>query len=239
MAPKLHKYATIRETLCRKFWRCRDTQEAAPYAAYLREKAGYYVAKRCFDVAFSLLMLILLWPLLLLIAAVIALDSRGAVLYVHRRVGLYGREIALLKFRTMCVGADGLTASFTETQRTEWEQRRKLRHDPRVTRVGHVLRRTGLDELPQLWNVLRGDLSLVGPRPIPSDELARYGARRAVFLSVPPGLTGYWQVDADEDENYEQRMAMELHYAANANLRWDARILAKTVCVMLTGKNRE
>lgn len=239
MAPKLHKYATIRETLCRKLWRCRDTQEAAPYAAYLREKAGYYVAKRCFDVVFSLLMLILLSPLMLLIALLIALDSRGAVLYVHRRVGLYGREIALLKFRTMCVGADHLTASFSDAQRTEWETRRKLRHDPRVTRAGHFLRRTGLDELPQLWNVLRGDLSLVGPRPIPADELTRYGARKRTLLSVPPGLTGYWQVDADEDESYEQRMAMELHYAANANLRWDVRILAKTVHVMLTGKNRE
>ena len=239
MTPKLHKYATSREALCRRLWRCHDTQDETPYAPYLREKVGYYVGKRCFDVVFSLLMLILLLPLMLVIAVVITLDSRGAVLYVHRRVGLYGREIALLKFRTMCIGADRLTATFSEPQRAEWEQRRKLRHDPRVTRVGHFLRRTGLDELPQLWNVLRGDLSLVGPRPIPADELARYGTQRTTLLSVPPGLTGYWQVDANAEESYEQRMAMELHYAANANLRWDVRIIAKTVHVMLSGKNRE
>ena len=238
MTPKLHKYAAIREKLCRVLWHCRDTQDETRYAPYLREKAAYYVGKRCFDVVFSLAMLILLLPLMLVIAAVIAADSRGNVLYIHRRIGMYGREIALLKFRTMCVGAAQMTASFSESQRAEWEAYRKLRHDPRVTRVGHLLRRTGLDELPQLWNVLRGDLSLVGPRPIPSDELVRYGARKATLLSVPPGLTGYWQVNADETETYEARMAMELRYAENANARWDAQIIGKTIRVMLTGKNR-
>lgn len=236
MTSKLHKYAAIRETLCRTLWRCRNTQDEG-YAPHLREKAAYYMGKRCFDVVFSLVMLILLLPLMLVIAAVIAADSRGNVLYIHRRIGLYGREIPLLKFRTMCIGASRMTATFSDSQRAEWEQNRKLRDDPRVTRAGHILRRTGLDELPQLVNVLRGDLSLVGPRPIPADELARYGAKKAEFLSVPPGLTGYWQVDATAETGYEARMAMELRYAENANARWDGQILAKTIRVMLTGKN--
>lgn len=203
-----------------------------------RHKSAYHAVKRGFDLVTALLGILLLWPLWMLTMTVIVLNSGWPPIFIHHRVGRNGRPLPLLKFRTMCRNAEQLKATFTLSQQQEWAQRCKLRDDPRITQVGHFLRRTGLDELPQLLNVLRGDMSLVGPRPITPEELARYGEQKALFLSVRPGLTGYWQAYADGTETYEQRMAMELDYAAHASLWWDIKILLRTVSMLLTGKKR-
>lgn len=209
------------------------------YLPLMMQKRRYYAVKRGMDVLLSVLALILLLPLMGLIALIIALDSPGKVLFTHRRVGLYGKPIEVIKFRTMISGAESMVDHFSGEREEEWERRFKLEADPRVTRVGRFLRRTSLDELPQLINVLRGEMSLVGPRPVTAEEIERfYGENRALLLSVPPGMTGYWQVDADPEGTYEARVAMELRYAREANAPWDFLILMKTAAVVLTGKGR-
>lgn len=203
-----------------------------------RRKA-YRCLKRAFDIGFSLCAILLLFPLEMLILLGILLSSGWPPIYRHERVGYHGKRLRVLKFRTMRRNADEMQKHFTEQQRQEWQAHYKLRDDPRITPIGHILRKTGLDELPQFINVLRGDMSLVGPRPITQEEMERYGENRELLLSVPPGLTGYWQVSAKDEETYETRMAMELAYAANPSLMWDIRILLRTVGVVLMGKNRE
>lgn len=203
-----------------------------------RRKA-YRCLKRAFDIGFSLCAILLLFPLGILISLAIILTSGWPPMYRHERVGYRGKRLRVLKFRTMCRNAEEMRKHFTQQQRQEWQQHCKLSNDPRITTIGHILRKTGLDELPQLLHVLRGDMSLVGPRPITQEETERYGAQRALLLSVPPGITGNWQVSAKKEDTYEARMAMELAYAANPSLRWDAYILLKTVGVVLMGKNRE
>ena len=193
-----------------------------------RKLRRYRAAKRAFDVVSAAAALGLLWPLMLVIGLFIRLDSEGPARFVHMRCGEDGRAFPLLKFRTMCAGAEAMIPHFTPAQRAEWEQNFKLNDDPRITRFGRLLRKTSLDELPQLINVLRGELSIVGPRPVVAAELERYGALRETLLSVPPGLTGYWQAYARSDCSYDQRMAMELYYAGHANFLWDLKIVCAT-----------
>ena len=135
----------------------------------------------------------------------------------------------MLKFRTMCINAEDMISQFTPEQRREWQENFKLVNDPRVTRFGRVLRKTSLDELPQLINIIKGDLALVGPRPIIADELERYGEFKEKLLSMTPGLTGYWQAYARSECSYQQRMAMELFYVDHASFWWDIRIIFATV----------
>lgn len=201
-----------------------------------RASLGYRVAKRSMDILLSGIGAIVTAPVMLLIMLAIKIDSKGPVFYVHNRIGKNGAPLRLYKFRSMYTNADELFLRFTPEQKAEWERSFKLRDDPRITRVGKFLRRSSLDELPQLLNILQGNLSVVGPRPIVAEELERYGANKDRFLSVTPGLTGYWQAFTRSDGTYEDRMAMELYYVDNANFWWDIKIIFATVIAVLKGR---
>ena len=196
----------------------------------------YRIAKRVFDLVSSAIALVLVSPVMLLICLLIKLDSKGPAMFVHERYGKDGKPLRMLKFRTMYENAQDMIAEFTPEQRIEWESNFKLADDPRITKVGKILRKTSLDELPQLINILRGDMSVVGPRPIITEELEMYGERKEKFLSAAPGLTGYWQAYARSDCSYEQRMKMELHYVDNANFWWDMKIIIVTFFAVIRGK---
>lgn len=199
-------------------------------------KLGYQIAKRCIDIFVSLIALAVLLIPMLLIALMIVIESPGGPIYIHSRIGKNGKMLPLLKFRSMRRNADSMIETFTPEQKKEWEENFKLENDPRVTRVGKILRRTSLDELPQLINILKGDLSIVGPRPVVSEELERYGQNKEKFLSVTPGLTGYWQAYARSSCTYEQRMEMELYYIENANFWWDIKIMFATIGAVICGR---
>jgi len=202
---------------------------------------AYAVLKRAMDVTGSIALLALLAPVLVAVAALVRLDSRGPILYAARRVGRRGREIHVLKFRSMHVDAEQRLASLLAADPSRAEEYRatfKLKQDPRLTRVGAVLRRTSLDELPQFVNVLRGDMSLVGPRPIVEAELDLYrsmpGAAEA-YLATRPGITGLWQVSGRNDVTYAERIALDQEYAATCSLAVDVQILARTPAAVLRG----
>lgn len=197
---------------------------------------GYQIAKRLLDIVLASAAIILLTPFMLLIGLLIKLDSPGPALFIHQRIGKNGVPLPLLKFRSMYLNAEERMADFTPEQQYEWEHNFKLDKDPRITRIGHILRKYSLDELPQLFNILRGNLSIVGPRPVVAQELERYGEYRDMFLSVMPGLTGYWQAYARSDCSYERRMAMELYYVRHASLLWDIKIIFATVGSVLRGR---
>ena len=197
-------------------------------------KKAYLFVKRLFDVIFSIIALVLLAVPMALIILLIKLESPGPAIFVHNRFGKNGRPLPLLKFRSMHLNAEQMIEIFTPEQKEEWEQNFKLEDDPRITRIGSFLRRTSLDELPQFINILKGELSLVGPRPIVEEELDRYGSEKEKFLSVTPGLTGYWQAYARSSCTYEQRMEMELYYVDHANFWWDIKIMLATVGAVLS-----
>lgn len=201
-----------------------------------RHAKSYLFWKRVFDVCLAILALAVLWPVLAIICLVIKAESSGPAIYVHSRIGKNGKPFPLYKFRTMCNDAESMIQDFTPEQKQEWQQSYKLACDPRVTRVGSFLRSSSLDELPQLLNILRGELSFVGPRPITEEELERYGDNRSAFLSVTPGLTGYWQAYARNTCTYEKRMEMELYYVEHASFWFDARILFATIGRVLSRK---
>ncbi|MEA2177904.1 MAG: hypothetical protein QOG77_1201, partial [Solirubrobacteraceae bacterium] len=181
------------------------------------------------------------------IALAIKIDSRGPVFYRHERVGRGGRPFELLKFRSMqlahCRGAsyggEGAEAAFQALiddpeRKLEFEQTFKLKSDPRVTRVGRILRSTSLDELPQLLNVLRGDMSLVGPRPITAGEVQRYGRKASALLAVRPGITGYWQINGRASLDYDDRVRLDSAYVTSWSLQLDWQILTKTVRALVS-----
>lgn len=200
-----------------------------------RQKRSYIIAKRALDIVASALGLAVCILPMLIIIALIKLESPGPAIYVHHRIGKNGKPLPLLKFRTMYKNADRMIDQFTPEQKAEWEENFKLENDPRITRVGKFLRRSSMDELPQLVNILKGELSVVGPRPIVDEELERYGENKMKFLSVTPGLTGYWQAYARSTCTYEQRMKMELYYVENASFWWDIKIMFATVGAVLRG----
>ncbi len=193
-------------------------------------------AKRGLDLAAALGMLLLCLPVFLAVAVCVAVD-RGPVFYAHERVGRGGRRFGCLKFRSMVPEADARLAALLAADpaaRTEWAARRKLRRDPRVTWIGRFLRASSLDELPQLINVLRGEMSLVGPRPVLAAELAaHYGAAAEHYQSVRPGITGLWQVSGRSDTSYATRVALDVRYATNPSLLTDLRILLRTPAAVL------
>jgi exopolysaccharide biosynthesis polyprenyl glycosylphosphotransferase len=187
------------------------------------------------DYVGATLALIILSPLLLLIALFVKLDSPGPVLYRRHVLGRSGRRFFALKFRTMVVNADEILRTNREL-REAFDRGFKLREDPRVTRLGRFLRRTSLDELPQLINVLRGEMSLVGPRMITPDEAHRYGKWQLNLLTVKPGITGPWQVQGRSDISYEERVRLSMHYIRNYSIWLDLGILLRTILVVLQGK---
>lgn len=187
-------------------------------------------AKRALDACGAACLLVLLSPLFLVIAALVSLDG-GSVFYGHRRIGQGGRSFDCLKFRTMIPGAaECLTEylSYHPHAHDEWRLSQKLDRDPRVTPIGAVLRRWSLDELPQLVNVLRGEMSLVGPRPVTRPELTRYGPVARLYTGVVPGMTGLWQVSGRNDLGYDSRVALDRVYIEGWSLRLDLWILLAT-----------
>ncbi len=191
------------------------------------------------DVVITTVGLILLAPLMILIAVAIAFDDPGPVLFRQTRLGLAGKPFACIKFRSMRRGAEAqlqrLLAVSAEA-RVEWELDHKLRDDPRITGVGAFLRKSSLDELPQLWNVLVGDMSLVGPRPIVAAEVVRYGRHFTHYCSVRPGLTGLWQISGRNDVNYGRRVAFDVAYARYGCVWLNLKILVATLPAVLMRK---
>jgi lipopolysaccharide/colanic/teichoic acid biosynthesis glycosyltransferase len=198
------------------------------------------LAKRLFDIAFSLSVLVLCSPLYLAIALMIAVSSPGPIFYVQERVGRRFKRFKCIKFRTMVTNADeileALMADCPQT-REEFESNFKLRDDPRITWIGKFLRLTSLDEFPQFWNVLKGDMSLVGPRPLIPDELQKYGRQINQVLSIKPGLTGLWQVSGRNDIPYPERVQIDVYYVHYRTMTLDLLIIAKTLGVMLFPNN--
>ncbi|HHP7244740.1 MAG TPA: undecaprenyl-phosphate galactose phosphotransferase WbaP, partial [Elainellaceae cyanobacterium] len=200
---------------------------------------GPRIAKFCIDLSCTLIGGTLLLPLLGLIIILIRIDSPGPVFYGQIRIGQRGRKFKAWKFRSMVQNADKVLFDYLQQHpelRDAWETHHKLREDPRVTRVGKFLRRTSLDELPQLWNILRGEMSLVGPRPIVDEELWRYGDKFTLYTKVTPGLTGLWQVSGRNDITYEERVNLDAYYVRNWSVWLDIYILMRTVWVVFVGE---
>jgi Undecaprenyl-phosphate galactose phosphotransferase WbaP len=192
----------------------------------------YRVIKRALDVGLVLLASPLLLLLFLAVGAAVRFTSPGPVLFSHRRIRKHGAFFSMWKFRTMCVDSAQVLEDYLDANpsaRAEWRQTHKLRHDPRVTRVGIFLRRFSLDELPQFWNVLQGTMSLVGPRPIVAAEVEKYGEYFACYCMVKPGLTGLWQVSGRSELTYEERVQLDCKYVRNWSLSSDFKILSRTL----------
>ncbi len=193
---------------------------------------------RIADVLISLIALVFLAPLMIAVALLVTATDAGPVIFGHRRVGFGGRAFACLKFRTMVVDADARLNALLAADpaaRAEWEATRKLRHDPRVTPLGRFLRRSSIDELPQLFNILRGEMSLIGPRPIVAAEVGHYGRYIKAYYTVRPGVTGLWQVTGRGEASYRRRVVLDLAYIRSRSIRLDLSILFLTVPRVLFG----
>jgi exopolysaccharide production protein ExoY len=203
-------------------------------------RVSHNAVKRSFDICFSLAVMIIFSPVFLLIALAIMVSSPGSVLYSHQRIGRSGTPFACWKFRSMYPDADARLRELLESDidlKEEWMQTRKLKNDPRVTPFGKFIRKTSLDEIPQFWNVLRGDLSVVGPRPVVKDELVKfYGRKTPIILSVRPGLTGPWQVSGRSNMSYEERVRLDAEYVANRTFLGDLYLILKTIPAMLSSR---
>jgi exopolysaccharide production protein ExoY len=213
-----------------------DTADAG-YLQTPRPIGGW--SKRCLDVTCSAIALVLFSPLFLMISLLVKLSDGGPVFYHHQRLGCRSRLFPCYKFRTMRVDADAalkrhLLASPHAAR--EWSETRKLKSDPRITSVGAVLRQLSLDELPQLINIVRGEMSIVGPRPVTSDELQMYGPNAPFYLRARPGLTGAWQVSGRNDVSYDTRVILDRSYVENWSLWTDISIILKTIPAVVTGR---
>lgn len=225
--------------------------QATDVSCFPRQKAGAFTrlgaaignraemqlaGKRGLDVSVALAAVLLLLPLIGALCFLVWLSDGGAPIYRHRRIGRNGRTFHCLKFRSMVINGDQLLEKHLAecaAARDEWDRTRKLTDDPRITRLGRFLRKSSLDELPQLWNVLKGEMSLVGPRPIVEAEVAHYGERFTTCFSMTPGITGLWQVSGRSDCKYSERVKFDLDYAHNWWLGRDVVILARTVPAVL------
>src|SRR6056297_1058274 len=200
-------------------------------------------AKRCMDIVIGLLLLFLSMPLMIIISAIIVICDGAPVIYVHKRIGRNGKVFGCLKFRSMVRDSDRRLATLlacNPAAAREWDEKQKLRNDPRILPyVGGLLRSSSLDELPQFWNVIRGDMSLVGPRPVVAEELARYGRATSLYLSVRPGLTVLWQIGERSNDDYEERVRKDIGYIRNWSLSGDLAIIIKTARVVLSGPSKD
>ncbi len=193
----------------------------------------YLKIKRLIDIILSLTAIILLLPLFIAIIIAIRIDSKGKSIFRHYRLGKNGKKIGVFKFRTMVINADEIFRNFTREQKEEYEKNFKLENDPRITRIGNFLRKTSLDELPQLINVLKGDMSLIGPRPVVEREIEKFGNRKNEYLSVLPGLTGWWACNGRSDTSYDERIELELYYIRNLSFKLDIKVFFKTIYSVL------
>jgi len=213
--------------------------ESQPDPALRLLGARWQRLKRVVDVSASAFLALVALPLAMLIATAIKIDSPGPVLFSHTRIGRGRRPFRLWKFRSMVDDADAGLEDYLRgdpEHAREWSASHKLRDDPRVTPLGRFLRKTSLDELPQFWNVLRGDLSLVGPRPIVAAEIPKYGDAMALYSRVTPGLTGLWQVSGRNDTGYARRIELDCDYIWNWSPALDMKILLKTLPVIFHGR---
>lgn len=193
-------------------------------------------SKRVIDIVLALSAIVLLAPLLIICYVATVVASPGPAFFGHRRVGFKGKYFDCLKFRTMVPDAPERLRKLLESDpvaAAEWTATRKLRHDPRVTAIGALLRKSSLDELPQLFNVLRGDMSIVGPRPVTDDELLEYSSAAQAYLACRPGITGLWQVSGRSTTTYSKRVACDAFYARNWSTALDVKILIATIPVIL------
>lgn len=203
---------------------------------YVANKPVYDFVKRFADIICSAIAIILLSPFFIIISIAIKATSKGPVIFVHKRVGKNGKKIGIYKFRSMVINAEELIEKFTPEQKEEFKKNFKLENDPRITKIGKFLRKTSLDELPQLFNILKGDLSIVGPRPIMEVETKIYGKYKDMLLSVKPGLTGFWAANGRSDTSYKRRRAMEIYYVKNRSLLFDIKIILKTAVSVFKGE---
>lgn len=195
--------------------------------------------KRFLDILICTLAMPVALPLGFILALIILLDSKGAPIYRQQRIGKNGEPFMLYKFRTMIPNADTVLQTYIENDpelAREWQQTQKLKNDPRLTRAGQFLRKTSLDELPQVFNILRGNMTLVGPRPIVENERSKYGRYFEEYCEVRPGLTGLWQTSGRNDTTYSQRVAYDHYYINHWSLALDMWILAKTIPVAFSGR---
>jgi len=200
------------------------------------ERSFDQILTEIMNVLVAFAVIVFLAPVLFLIAMAVYCQDGGPILFAHRRIGRNGRHFHCLKFRSMAIDAERRLADLLASDpaaRAEWERDYKLRRDPRVTALGEFLRKTSLDELPQFLNVLRGDMSIVGPRPIVEAEVCKYGRRFRDYCAVKPGITGLWQVSGRNDVSYRTRVALDCLYARNRNVLLDAYIIVCTVPAVL------
>jgi Undecaprenyl-phosphate galactose phosphotransferase WbaP len=194
------------------------------------------LTKRLMDLVAAIIGGIILMPLFFYLAVAVKMSSRGPIIYGHERIGRYGRRFKAYKFRTMFQDSSYVLEQYLEDNpdlKDEWERDHKLRYDPRITRIGRFLRKTSLDELPQLWNVIRGDMSLVGPRPIVTAEIEKYGTYFGLYTMVKPGITGLWQVSGRNNTTYDERVQLDAYYVRNWSPWVDAFLLLKTIRIVL------
>jgi lipopolysaccharide/colanic/teichoic acid biosynthesis glycosyltransferase len=199
-----------------------------------------YIAKRLFDIVFSSSVLVICAPIYLILAGAIAITSAGSVFYIQERVGKHHQHFGCIKFRTMIPDADLLLKEMiaqSDSLRQEFFENFKLKHDPRITKIGKFLRVTNLDEFPQFINVLKGEMSVVGPRPLVPAEIERYGKDIDRVLTIRPGITGLWQVSGRNDLPYDERIQIDVHYVKHHNFWLDLQIVVKTILLTIMTKN--
>lgn len=218
-------------------WGTRRTMKRNRLMQKKKTKPIYRVVKRIIDIIGAITGCIILIPVAISIYIAKKINKEeGTLFYKQLRYGKNGKQFKLYKFRTMCIGADKILEEYLSQDkeiRKEFEIKQKIEHDPRVTKLGKFLRSTSLDELPQMINILKGEMSIVGPRPIVEREIEKYGENKAKLLTVKPGLTGYWQVNGRSSTTYEERMNMELYYVDNCSMLLDIKIFIKTIPTVL------
>lgn len=196
----------------------------------------YRFLKRTFDIIVSLIGSIICVPVFIIISIIIKIDSKGPTFFRHKRIGYKGKPIEILKFRTMVKDAEDRIKDFTPEQAAEWKEQYKLENDPRLTKVGKILRKTSIDELPQVLDILTGKLSFIGPRPITEEEFITHNIDKDKYTSVKPGLTGYWACNGRSDVDYEDRIKLEYYYVDHASLWLDIKIFFKTIFAVILEK---
>lgn len=212
---------------------------ATPAEPVDRQDPVYRVLKRAFDILFAVSFLVIAFPFLVLLSIALQLDSPGKLFFVQNRVGRNGKMFGCIKFRTMREDAEAVLARLLETSpeaRAEWEADHKLRDDPRVSRLGRIARKLSFDELPQLINILKGEMSVVGPRPIVQGEVPKYGVFIADYCAVKPGLTGLWQVSGRNNVSYAERVQFDCDYGLRASFLFDIGIVLRTVPAVLLAR---
>ena len=208
-----------------KFENVLESEEVILY----NESNSYLIFKKIMNFIISFIALVTLSPILLIISLIIKIDSEGPVIYKHYRLGKNGKVIGVYKFRTMVKNADEVFRNFTKEQKEEYEKFFKLENDPRITRVGDFLRKNFLDELPQILNILKGEMSIIGPRPVVLDEIKKFGNLKDKYLNVLPGLTGWWTCNGRSSTTYEKRIDLEMYYIDNQSLKLDIECFFKTI----------